>query len=176
MDPTLYDKKPEPGDLIEFFRGMYQHWAVYIGDGFVIHFAPDSEVQGVGNSGLMSVRHNKVRVKKEKLSVVVGSDKWRVNNILDKKFDARPVDLILKDARRMVGAELHYNIATKNCEHFVTDLRYGKPESRQVCQAVDACLVLGGAAAIALVGFCGIRALAKAFRDEEKEKEKEYHY
>ncbi|XP_062341668.1 phospholipase A and acyltransferase 4-like [Osmerus eperlanus] len=130
MDPTLYDHKTEPGDLIEIFRWMYQHWAVYIGDGFVIHFAPLSE--GVGNSGLMSVRHNKGRVKKEKLSVVVRSDKWRVNNSLDKKFDARPVDLILKDARRMVGAELHYNITMMNCEHFVTELRNGKPESRQV--------------------------------------------
>ncbi|XP_067087895.1 phospholipase A and acyltransferase 3-like [Osmerus mordax] len=157
MDPTLYDHKTEPGDLIEIFRWMYQHWAVYIGDGFVIHFAP--LFQGVGNSGLMSVMHDKGRVKKEKLSVVVGSDKWQVNNSLDKKFDARPVDLILKDTRQMVGAELPYNFATKNCEHFVTNLRYGKPESRQVCQAVNvAGLVLGGGAAIALVA-CEIHAL-----------------
>lgn len=32
------DKKPQPGDLIEISRGLYAHWAVYVGDGFVVHF------------------------------------------------------------------------------------------------------------------------------------------
>lgn len=40
---SKYDEKPEPGDLIEIFRGSYQHWAVYIGDGFVVHLAPPCE-------------------------------------------------------------------------------------------------------------------------------------
>lgn len=80
----------------------------------------------------MSVMHDKATVKKEKLLVVAGSDKWKVNNSLDEEFDPRAVDLILKDARQMVGAELPYNITRENCEHFVTNLRYGKPESRQV--------------------------------------------
>ena len=32
--------KPERGDLIQIFRPGYQHWAVYIGDDFVVHLAP----------------------------------------------------------------------------------------------------------------------------------------
>ncbi|XP_062342227.1 phospholipase A and acyltransferase 3-like [Osmerus eperlanus] len=162
MDPTL---EPEPGDLIEIFRGMYQHWAMYMGDGFVIHFAPDSEVQGVGNSGLKSVMHNKATVMKEKLSVVAGSDKWQVNNSLDKKYYPRPIDLILKDARGMVGDERRYNIALMNCEHFVTDLRYGNAESRQVCQAVDAgTYLLSLLVAVIVLG----ALLVKSFRDKKK--------
>ena len=35
---------PELGDLIEIFRLLYQHWAVYVGGGFVVHF-----VQGEGH-------------------------------------------------------------------------------------------------------------------------------
>lgn len=35
-----YDETPKPGDLIEVFRVGYQHWAVYVGDGFVVHKAP----------------------------------------------------------------------------------------------------------------------------------------
>lgn len=31
---------PEPGDLIEIFRPVYQHWALYLGDGYVINVAP----------------------------------------------------------------------------------------------------------------------------------------
>lgn len=38
-----YDEKPEVGDLIEIFRGSYQHWAVYVGDGFIVHLAPPCE-------------------------------------------------------------------------------------------------------------------------------------
>ncbi|CAH2330178.1 Hypothetical predicted protein, partial [Pelobates cultripes] len=28
---------PEPGDLIEFFRTVYQHWGIYVGSGHVVH-------------------------------------------------------------------------------------------------------------------------------------------
>uniref|UniRef100_A0A3B5JWY8 Phospholipase A and acyltransferase 3-like n=1 Tax=Takifugu rubripes TaxID=31033 RepID=A0A3B5JWY8_TAKRU len=39
MAPVLYVVKPEPGDLIEIDRGFYQHWAVYVGEGFVANLA-----------------------------------------------------------------------------------------------------------------------------------------
>ena len=32
--------EPQPGDLIEIFRGFYSHWAVYVGGGYVVHLAP----------------------------------------------------------------------------------------------------------------------------------------
>lgn len=35
--------EPKPGDLIEIFRPMYRHWAIYVGDGYVIHLAPPSK-------------------------------------------------------------------------------------------------------------------------------------
>lgn len=40
---SKYDEKPELGDLIEIFRGTYQHWAVYVGEGFVVHLSPPCE-------------------------------------------------------------------------------------------------------------------------------------
>ncbi|XP_063023078.1 phospholipase A and acyltransferase 1-like isoform X2 [Melospiza melodia melodia] len=33
--------KPQPGDLIEIVRPGYQHWALYVGDGYVIHLTGD---------------------------------------------------------------------------------------------------------------------------------------
>lgn len=31
---------PQPGDLIEIFRPAYQHWALYLGDGYIINLTP----------------------------------------------------------------------------------------------------------------------------------------
>ncbi|XP_019725523.1 retinoic acid receptor responder protein 3-like isoform X2 [Hippocampus comes] len=132
MASAQYAEKPKPGDLIEISRGTYQHWAVYIGDGCVVHLAPDSEGPGAGASSLMSVLTNTAIVKKEELWEVVGTSDWRVNNLLDTKYQPRSVYLIVRDALDLVGEELPYDIFSRNCEHFATQLRYGKAQSRQL--------------------------------------------
>ncbi|XP_034432933.1 uncharacterized protein LOC117756496 [Hippoglossus hippoglossus] len=124
MAPTFNGK---PGDLIEIFRGDYQQWAVYIRENEVVHFTTDGG-QSSGSSELLSSR---AEVKREKLTDVVGHDHFKVNNLLDEKYEARDPYVIVKEACVMVGCELQYNVATYNCEHFATDLRYGKAESRQ---------------------------------------------
>ncbi|XP_029515212.1 phospholipase A and acyltransferase 4-like isoform X2 [Oncorhynchus nerka] len=153
MAPTLYDEKPEPGDLIEIFRCNFQHWTLYVGDGFVVHLAPPSEVPGASSNSLMSVLSDKAKVKKEKIWDVVGHDQWCINNQLDKDYQVRPICEILKDAQAYVDQELPFCVFKGNCEHFVTELRYGKAESRQVQQAVE---TVGMAA---MVGF-GVLAVA----------------
>lgn len=158
MAPTLYDEKPNPGDLIEIFRGSYQHWAVYVGDGFVVHLAPPSEVPGAGASSVMSVFAEKAIVKEEELWDVVGTNVWKINNSLDKEYKPRCVRVIVREARARVGQELPYCVFRGNCEHFANELRYGKAESRQVRQAGEAVMIVGVAAAVGL----GIVALAGA--------------
>ncbi|KAM4622090.1 phospholipase A and acyltransferase 3-like isoform 1-T2 [Polymixia lowei] len=168
MAPTLYDKKPEVGDLIEIFRGSYQHWAVYIGDGYVVHLAPPSEVLGAGVSSMMSVLCEKAVVKREELWDVVGTDRWEINNGLDKKYEPQPVHNIVSEARKLVGKELPYSVFQGNCEHFVTELRYGKAESRQVRKAGEVALAVGVATVVGL----GLVALAGAlFGGKNKQKE-----
>lgn len=159
MAPTLYDEKPNPGDLIEIFRGSYQHWAIYIGNGFVVHLAPPSEFVGAGANSMMSVLAEKAIIKEEELWDVVGTHKWKINNSLDNKYAPRSADVIVQDAKRQVGQEVPYCVLRGNCEHFVTELRYGKAESRQVCKAGETVMYAGMAAAIGL----GIVALAGAF-------------
>ncbi|KAM9357436.1 phospholipase A and acyltransferase 3-like [Symphorus nematophorus] len=167
MAPTLYDEKPEPGDLIEIFRGTYEHWAVYVGDGFVVHMAPPSGVPWAGSNSVMSVLTEKAMVKKEELWDVVGTDQWEINNSLDEKYKPRQRHIILRDACALVGRELPYSIFSWNCEHFVNDLRYGKAESRQVRKAREAAFAVGVAAVVGL----GVVALAGAlFGGEKKEK------
>uniref|UniRef100_A0A8C1VB73 LRAT domain-containing protein n=1 Tax=Cyprinus carpio TaxID=7962 RepID=A0A8C1VB73_CYPCA len=125
-------EEPKSGDLIEISRGLYEHWAIYIGDGYVIHLVLLSEHADAGVNSVKSVLHNKAEVKKGKLKDVVGEDQYRIHNLLDEQFEPHPTEDILRDAGSLVGNILQYNVFTRNCEHFVTLLRYGKPQSQQV--------------------------------------------
>ncbi|XP_049602600.1 phospholipase A and acyltransferase 4 isoform X2 [Syngnathus scovelli] len=139
MASAQYDDKPQPGDLIEIFRGSYEHWAIYVGNGYVVHLAPLSEVPGAGVNSMMSVLSNTAIVKKEELWKVVGDNPWKINNLLDSKCQPRPIYLIVRDALDLVDKELSYCVFQNNCEHFATRLRYGKPESRQKIQVTSLC-------------------------------------
>ncbi|XP_054453718.1 phospholipase A and acyltransferase 3-like [Anoplopoma fimbria] len=167
MAPTLYDEKPDPGDLIEIFRGSYQHWAVYVGDGFVVHLAPPSEVPGSSANSMMSVLAEKALVKKEELWDVVGTNQWKINNSQDKKHKPRCARVIVREACAMVGQELPYCVFRGNCEHFVNELRYGKAESQQVCKARDTALIAGVAGAVLM----GAVYLFGGSKKENKNKE-----
>ncbi|XP_046300466.1 phospholipase A and acyltransferase 2-like [Marmota monax] len=133
---------PEPGDLIEIFRGAFEHWAVYVGKGYVVHLTSPSEAAGPSVNGLGSVLGNRAIVKKELLSVVAGGDKHRVNNKNDNKYEPLPPDKIVQQAEKMVGTYVPYSLTNNNCEHFVNKLRYGVSLSDQVCpQPVSPSLV-----------------------------------
>ncbi|XP_028979172.2 phospholipase A and acyltransferase 4 isoform X2 [Esox lucius] len=155
MALTLDDKKPKPGDMIEIFRPGYMHWALYIGNDLVIHLAPPSELPGAGFNSKGSVYSSKAKVKMEKIWVVVGDDQWRVNNQLDDKYQVRPIHEILRDAQGYVNTVLPYCLFSQNCEHFVTEVRYGKAESRQAVASSALAglgLILAGAVAAFIRG------------------------
>ncbi|XP_068440202.1 phospholipase A and acyltransferase 3-like isoform X2 [Clinocottus analis] len=167
MAPTLYDEKPEVGDLIEIFRPTYQHWAVYVGDGFIVHLAPPSEGPGSSTNSMMSVVADKAVVKKEELWDVVGNNQWKINNSLDEKYKSRPAHVIVREACAMVGEELPYCVFRGNCEHFATEMRYGKAESRQVRKAAETVALAGVAAALVV----GISYFFVGSKKENKNKE-----
>ncbi|KAF6103650.1 hypothetical protein HJG60_006407 [Phyllostomus discolor] len=150
--------KPRPGDLIEIFRLGYQHWVVYVGDGYVVHLAPPSEIAGAGAASLLSALADKAIVKKELLSVVAGTDGYRVNNKHDDKYTPLPPNKIVQRAEERVGQEVLYKLTSDNCEHFVNELRYGVSRSDQVTDALVAVGVTAGVlgvglAAAGLIGF-----------------------
>lgn len=146
---------PEPnlGDLIEIFRPLYRHWAIYVGDGYVIHLAPPSEIAGAGAASIMSALTDKAIVKKELLCDVAGRDKYQVNNKHDNEYTPLPINKIIKQAEELVGQEVLYRLTSENCEHFVNELRYGVARSDQVRDAVTAVGIAGvGLAVFGLVG------------------------
>ncbi|XP_051901137.1 phospholipase A and acyltransferase 3-like [Pristis pectinata] len=136
---------PQPGDLIEIFKGMYSHWAIYIGDGEVIHLTSD------GASADVSVRFSSSAktavVKREPFDTVVGSNDWHINNS-DGKRKPLPSDDIIKKAKAMVGQKVCYNVIKQNCEHFVNSLRYGESVSDQATAVTSVASIFACAIAI----------------------------
>uniref|UniRef100_A0A8D2HFL6 LRAT domain-containing protein n=1 Tax=Urocitellus parryii TaxID=9999 RepID=A0A8D2HFL6_UROPR len=152
------------GDLIEISRFGYEHWAIYVGNGYVVHLAPPSEVAGASVSSIMSIVAERAIVKKELLSVVAGGDRYRVNNKHDDKYDPLPPNKIVQQAEKMVGKEVPYSLTSDNCEHFVNTLRYGVSRSDQVTDTLTAI----GTATVVL-GVFGLIGMAVARSKREKQ-------
>ncbi|XP_056354288.1 phospholipase A and acyltransferase 1-like [Oenanthe melanoleuca] len=150
---------PQPGDLIEIDRRAYQHWALYMGDGYVINVTPVDEGAPSLLVSTTSVFTRKAKVKKQLLKEVVGDHKWRVNNKYDCSRIPRPVEEIIRRAEQWIDKEVDYDVLGSNCEHFVTELRYGEAVSEQVRN-----VVIGTVAAVGGVLLAGLAAaVVKSF-------------
>ncbi|KFP34124.1 Phospholipid-metabolizing enzyme A-C1, partial [Colius striatus] len=150
---------PEPGDLIEVFRPLYQHWALYLGDGYVINVVPEDEGPTSILGSAASVFSNRARVKIQLLKDVVGSNTYRVNNKYDNTCTPLPVHVIIQRAQSFVNKEVSYNVLDSNCEHFVTMLRYGEAVSNQATRAIGAIgFVTVAAGAFSLLGLLHSRS------------------
>ncbi|NXK92806.1 HRSL1 enzyme, partial [Formicarius rufipectus] len=122
---------PKPGDLIEIKRPLYQHWTLYLGDGYVINVTPVDEGAPFLAS-IISKLTGKAKVKKQLLKEVVRNDAWEVNNKYDRSRTPRAVAEIIQHAESYIDREVSYDVLSNNCEHFVTMLRYGERISDQV--------------------------------------------
>ncbi|NWS75832.1 HRSL1 enzyme, partial [Crotophaga sulcirostris] len=136
----------QPGDLIEIFRPAYQHWALYLGDGYIINVTPVDEGAPGSISSAKSVFSSKARVRMQLLKDVVGEDTYRINNKYDSSYTPLPVEEIIRRAEAYIDKEVSYDVLGSNCEHFVTMLRYGEAVSNQAKKAIGAIGIAAAAA------------------------------
>ncbi|KAM9763590.1 phospholipase A and acyltransferase 3-like [Dama dama] len=138
--------KPQPGDLIEIFRCCYSHWAVYVGNGYVVHVAPPRKIPGADGASIMSAVVDKAFVKKERLCAVVGGDTYRVNNKHDDKYNPFPPRKTVQPpeelVEELVDQEFCRSLISNYHKHFINELRYGVPCSDQVRDAVTAIIIM----------------------------------
>ncbi|XP_074046726.1 phospholipase A and acyltransferase 1 isoform X2 [Macrotis lagotis] len=146
-------KNPQPGDLIEVFRPGYQHWTLYMGDGYVINMAPTEENSPVPFTSAKSVFSKKALVRMQLLKDVVGTDVYRINNKYDDVYPPLPLDKIIHLSEFLIGQEVSYDLLVNNCEHFVTLIRYGEGISEQANRAIGVIgIVTAAASAFSLLG------------------------
>jgi len=106
------------GDLIEFRRANYQHWALYIGDGKVVHLTNSNTVQVVDIRKVAEGCPCRINLL-EKKAKELGLERWMTR------------ELIVAKAMKKLGQVLKYDVVDYNCEHFVTECFYGAPFSGQ---------------------------------------------
>lgn len=150
----------KPGDVIGVSRrGIYEHYAVYLGNNRVIHYC------GEGNdfSGIVSIHEADITefLKDSKSYFVIWFDKgilykihnettFLFNGFLDyysgafrnvnrNTFSAEET---IKRAKSRIG-EKKYNLITNNCEHFAMWCKTGVSESSQVKKFVSSTLTSG---------------------------------
>ncbi|NWX91746.1 HRSL1 enzyme, partial [Nothoprocta ornata] len=154
---------PQPGDLIEIFRPAYQHWALYLGDGYIINVTPVDEGPSSSFASAKSVFSRKARVRMQLLKDVVGDDTYQINNKYDNTYPPLPVEEIIRRAEYYIDQEVSYDLLGNNCEHFVTLLRYGERVSEQANRAIGAIgFVTAAANAFYLLGL-----LRRRFRERQ---------
>lgn len=128
-------EKLELGDLVEYKREIYSHWAIYIGNGKVIHLSGDleNELSGVGLLCSSVANVTEVRVDYF-LDVIKKSYAYR-NNSKDEEFTPLPPNQILTRALGKIGTH-HYDLFNFNCEHFAHWCRYDLPLSDQAAKVI----------------------------------------
>lgn len=167
-----------PGDLLEFQREAYQHWAVYIGDHArvmenggtdddcivepcVVHRANPADTENIQNmfstSRSMSKGvHGIGAVVVESLRDVWGGSKVRINNRLDTSVHPFSSQTVVERALAVAHGESSlsytaYNVVSNNCEHFASWCRSGWNISCQVARRGEQALKLAMVAGAALL-------------------------
>eukprot|EP00092_Neocalanus_flemingeri_P030091 GFUD01032668.1.p1 GENE.GFUD01032668.1~~GFUD01032668.1.p1 ORF type:complete len:278 (-),score=77.25 GFUD01032668.1:266-1099(-) len=177
-DYSVFLKQLRPGDLIEFKRDGYCHWAVYIGEHA---FAENTEADDLipvlpcivhranptdnpeNMNGMFSASKSMRKGLYGIGDVVVEPlrDVWResgakINNGMDTTIPPFPAQKIVERALCVVHGEdrqsyTPYNVLTNNCEHFVSWCRSGWSVSSQVARRTEQLVKLGMVAGAAVL-------------------------
>lgn len=120
-------KRLYPGDVLSVSRwgNLYEHFAVYIGQGVVVHYASDD-----GDWG------GDVQVRKSSLDdFVADSDDYRIcrfpKTMPIPGYHLYSYKETVKRALSRLG-ETDYSLFSNNCEHFAIWCRTGLSRSKQV--------------------------------------------
>lgn len=160
----LVEKDLKPGDLIEIDRGTYNHWAMFSnksdnGTHWCFHVTTiDGDFEKKG-AMMSSARNAVAALKKHKLKDILDDNESkqpslaRINNKIEeakrKNYVPRQIEEVIENLEMQKDEQVRYNLTTYNCEHYVTNWKYGKGWSRQV-EVVKTSTILAAVAAVPL--------------------------
>lgn len=106
------------GDIIEIPQTGHRHWAIYVGDGNIVHIT--GRIVGTGDD---SVHGNSVVVEKSTLEAEAKGCGFTVNNIYNGDVIPIPNKEVVNLALQTVGESKPYGSC---CRNFVLELKYGR--------------------------------------------------
>ncbi|KAM8939232.1 uncharacterized protein RCH25_052807 [Pelodytes ibericus] len=106
------------GDMIEISQPGHQHWAIYVGDGCIVHIA-GRLVGSVEDS----VHGDSIIVQKTKLETEVEGCTYKVNNMYDGELTPLATEEVIHSALKEVGENKPYGYS---CQQFALGLKYGR--------------------------------------------------
>ncbi|ODM94126.1 Phospholipid-metabolizing enzyme A-C1 [Orchesella cincta] len=120
-------QRVKAGDLLEFHRGLFSHYALYLGEGKVMNVCGED------------IHTTEALIKEMKLEDVCKSSPVRIRNhddVAKRYFHVNPklTFEIVRDARSFQNQVLPYQFDFRNCEYYSTLWRYGKGFSTQVAK------------------------------------------
>ncbi|XP_063314623.1 lecithin retinol acyltransferase-like isoform X2 [Pelobates fuscus] len=137
-DISLYKR----GDLLEVPRTLFIHFGIYLGDNRVAHLIPDilpaisndkSQYQKVVTNTrlILGVIAKVASVRVDALQDFAYGGSIIVNQ-MDQSMRNKPLsnEEVAQRAEKLMG-DTSYSLLWDNCEHFVTNCRYGIPVSIQ---------------------------------------------
>ena len=119
-----------PGDLVEYKRKLYSHWAVYVGKNKIVHLNGDVNLNSLVSISGSSLFGSAKVVINNYWDIIEDSHAYK-NNSKDRELPPLRVADILIRAYSRVGEE-YYNLLSFNCEHFANSCRYNLDISDQV--------------------------------------------
>uniref|UniRef100_A0A2C9KK88 LRAT domain-containing protein n=1 Tax=Biomphalaria glabrata TaxID=6526 RepID=A0A2C9KK88_BIOGL len=106
----------EIGDIIKIHRTFYYHSALVVGNDALIHV-------------IRTAAECKIGI--ESFDIVVAGCRWEKGNDYDNIKTPLPKEQIFQKAVSKAG-KYDYDVTKNNCDHFVTECRYGEAFSKQV--------------------------------------------
>nr|XP_023415527.1 LOW QUALITY PROTEIN: retinoic acid receptor responder protein 3-like [Loxodonta africana] len=97
-------QEPKPGDLIrQIFHTGYEHWAIYVGGGYVIHLYILRESPRAGSSKIFLFPRERTVVQQEHMEDVFGGCRYQVNNYLDHEYRLQSVGDVTSSVKEKAG-------------------------------------------------------------------------
>lgn len=137
---------PEYGDVIFCKRklGIYRHFGIYIGNQYVIHFAPESG--DIGDTAVVHRTTLKLFADGDEVYVMDFPEHYQSRSLLKTLVKMNDYQLqtprqTVERARSLLGQkgvkDKGYELLFNNCEHFAIWCKTNVAESKQVSTFVD---------------------------------------
>ena len=169
--PKRKKRELEAGDVIYVDKTLYKHFAVYIGDNEVVHFAPDKKKKG--KASIHKAPFEEFLDGKTEFTICIFPKEYGDYEMFDGYLPSSfggaiqvpNMSSFLKHLRKFLNEsdyklysrkqtvrralkkaneETEYNPLFNNCEHFAIWCKTGIKESRQVQKLLDIILTVSG--------------------------------